>query len=54
MAQDANSPERAGPLSVAMSALANAGVRAGLNLRHETSDRLRFEHHRLRVAEMRV
>ncbi|HSQ03566.1 MAG TPA: methyltransferase domain-containing protein [Burkholderiales bacterium] len=39
-----NAPERAGPLRAVMTALARAGVRAGINLRLEDG-RLRFEHH---------
>lgn len=50
----ANAPERAGPLRVVMSALANAGLHAGINLRDDASGRLCFEHHRvLVVAEKR-
>jgi ubiquinone/menaquinone biosynthesis C-methylase UbiE len=50
----ANAPERAGPLGVVMSALANAGLDAGINLRHDASGKLCFEHHRvLVVAEKR-
>ena len=47
-----NAPERAGPLRMVMTALANAGMHASINLRLE-SGKLFFEHHRLLViAEM--
>lgn len=45
----ANAPERARPLRALMTALVNAGLRAGINLRLE-SGRLLFEHHRLFVV----
>jgi len=44
-----NAPERAGPLRAIMTALAKAGVCAGINLRLER-DTLRFEHHPLLVV----
>jgi ubiquinone/menaquinone biosynthesis C-methylase UbiE len=44
-----NAPERAGPLRIVMTALANTGLHAGINLRLE-SGRLLFEHHRLLVV----
>ncbi len=39
-----NAPERVGPLRVVMTALAQSGARAGINLRLEGGE-LRFEHH---------
>jgi ubiquinone/menaquinone biosynthesis C-methylase UbiE len=48
-----NSPERAGPLRVVMTALVNAGLHAGINLRLE-SGKLLFEHHRLLVVAKKL
>ena len=45
----ANAPERAGPLRTLMTALAKAGLRAGMNLRIE-DDKLLFDHNRVLVV----